>query len=676
MSAQCTAPTTPSHDTNASKEVEEEWSKDRAASVFTAAVLSGFTLVLAASYWLTRTSEYGMSPKPLYIWEIILFLSAILSMVVFICLRKNTAYVVDTDKPFSDAYMDTLFDTKEDGLPFWTYIRLRDIALTVCCVGCCILPFLEVYRFVNNLECIDDMFETFRNIECASNICRAIFCICQLLFLLWNKTKSAKNGLLRLLLSAVAVANFTLCVDVFMYAIQAYDTIDIQNKQNATFNISAIDPHEPVFIECQNSSVKMMMKIDINAEWIYKFTYQFPIEFAVFSLCYFGTIWSVYKPSKIKVSTDPQEHERENDNTRPESTVIDISGLESEPRQRETLATSADQNSLRRAHKYRYIITVVVKGIIKFTSTKAFPLSLVFVLGVFVFILYMEISYMDSHGGNKTLVYDYLNTTLTTLQESYMVTQTVYIYIICIVAPVGFILARRETIAHKRLNASDKLLLVGATGHLVFILVETVGYTDVINSGRKDFVVVIFYIKLLLKYQGVFAEAMIVLIASKMEVRLDSITNGRQSVIKGIIIFLGMFNTERWFTVNFLPPNILRYVAFTGYKEMYGQTTWWILTSFLYPCVVIFRQAMSIMCFETFVRVKREYVRLKRESRILWWWCDFFIFCLRLSNHVAHMFRDTVDVTSYRASRRRVQTLNIRITGPWFIPPYIPLFIW
>ena len=620
MSAQCTAPSTPSHDTNASKEVEEEWSKDRAASVFTAAVLSGFTLVLAASYWLTRTSEYGMSPKPLYIWEIILFLSAILSMVVFICLRKNTAYVVDTDKPFSDAYMDTLFDTKEDGLPFWTYIRLRDIALTVCCVGCCILPFSEVYRFVNNLECIDDMFETFRNIKCASNICRAIFCICQLLFLLWNKTKSAKNGLLRLILSAVAVANFTLCVDVFMYAIQAYDTIDIQNKQNAPFNISAIDPHEPVFIECQNSSVKMMMKIDINAEWIYKFTYQFPIEFAVFSLCYFGTIWSVYKPSKMTSNTESQEHGSQNDITQHVSTVTDISGRESE-RPRGLPPTSVDQNSRRRAHRYRYIIKFIVKGIIEFTSTKAFPLSLVFVLGVFVFILFKEIKYMDSHGGNKTLVYDHPNTTsnatLSGEDMAYMVTQTVYIYIICIVAPVGFILARRETIAHKRLNASDKLLLVGATGHLVFILVETVGYTDVINSGRKDFVVVIFYIKLLLKYQGVFAEAMIVLIASKMEVRLDSITNGRQSVIKGIIIFLGMFNTERWFTVNFLPPNILRYVAFTGYKEMYGQTTWWILTAFLYPCVVIFRQAMSIMCFETCVRVKREYARLKRESRIL-----------------------------------------------------------
>ena len=610
VSVQDTVSPTPSQDINGDKEVEE-WSKDRAASLFTAAVLSGFTLVLATSYWLTRTSENGISPKPLCIWEITLFSVAISSMIVFICLRKKQAYVVDTGKPFSDAYMDYLFDKKEADLPYWTYIRYRDIAMSVCCVGCCILPFSEVYRFVNKLKCVENMYEEFRNVYCANNICRAMFCICQLFFLLSNKRKSAKNGLLRLLLSTVAVANFTLCVDVFMYAMQAYDTIHIQTEQDNTGSMSVNNTKEPIFIECQNSSAN----IDFDAEWIYKFTYQFPIEFAVLSFCFFGSVWGVLKSSEMISNTDSNEHGRQNDSTQQDSSIIDVSGRVSECK-RETSVTSSDKNGRKRTKKHR-LIMIVVKGIITFPSKWSFPLSLIFVLGVFVFILFMEVSYMDDHGGNQTLVYEYSDTPLTPLQEAYMVTQTVYIYIICIVAPVGFILARKEIIAHKRLNPSDKLLLAAGTGHIVFILVETVGYTDVIYSGRKDFVVVIFYIKLLLKYQGIFAETMIVLIASKMEVSLDSITNGRQSVIKGIIVFLGMFNTERWFTDNFLPPNILRYVAFTGYNEMYGQTTWWILTAFLYPFVMIFRLSMTIMCFETCVRVKRETARLKRESRIL-----------------------------------------------------------
>ena len=70
MSTQDTHSPMPSPDTNANKEVEE-WSKGRATSLFAAAVLSGFTLVLATSYWLTRGGEHGISMKPLCYWEAI-----------------------------------------------------------------------------------------------------------------------------------------------------------------------------------------------------------------------------------------------------------------------------------------------------------------------------------------------------------------------------------------------------------------------------------------------------------------------------------------------------------------------------------------------------------------------------------------------------------------------------
>ena len=69
-------------------------------------------------------------------------------MVLFTCLRSSEKYVVDSTKPFSDAYMDYKFDEKEGNLPFWIYVALRDIAMSVCCVGGIVLPILEAYRVV------------------------------------------------------------------------------------------------------------------------------------------------------------------------------------------------------------------------------------------------------------------------------------------------------------------------------------------------------------------------------------------------------------------------------------------------------------------------------------------------------------------------------------------------
>ena len=595
--------TAPNQDTTTNTEVEE-WSKGRATSMFTAAVFSGFTLVLVTSYWLTRGGKHGISPIPLCYWEIILYLAAVSSMVIFNFLRDKDAHVVDTYKPFSDAYMDTKFDKKDDNLPNWTYVRIRDIAMYVCCAGCLVLPLSEVYRII---PCFGSSFEEFRIVNFVSNICRAMFCVCQLLFLLRNKTKAAKNRLLRHSLSTVMAANFTLCVDLMMYVTQANDTVNIKTGPNYVVKEKLTEM--PVFVDCNGN----VSEVDLGAEWIYKITYQFPLEFAVLALCYFGTIWNVFKPAKITENSKLQEHMRRNTINRQESS----SQSGDRQRQRQPSTTSADQEGQRRTQKYR-IITICENGI-QFASTWAFPLSFIFVVCVFGFILFMEVTYLDSLSNGKILVYEHEKSKderskVSDLEMVYVVTQTVYIYIICIVAPAGFMLARKEKIAHKRLNASDKLLLAGGTGHLIFILFETVDFTDVIIGGRSDAIAVLFFIKLLLKYQGVFAETMIVLIASKMAVRLNSIENGRQKIINGIIVFLGMFNTERWFTDNFLPPNVLRYVDNIGYNEMYGQKTWWFLVEFLYPFVMIFRLAMTIMCYETCVRLKREHIRLQQEA--------------------------------------------------------------
>ena len=262
-----------------------------------------------------------------------------------------------------------------------------------------------------------------------------------------------------------------------------HDSLDIQSEQNDVVNMSSFNLEEkPVFIECKNNSVK----IDFVAEWIYKFTYQFPVEFAVLSFCYFGSIWNVFKPAKLvtrvkrNTNTETLVHIKQIGDNQRKRSVTDPRRQISE-RQREPSVTRADKDGRSANYKYRFI-TAGPKGIVRFTSSWAFPLSFIFILSVFVFHLYMEITYISTLDEDEILVYKGSNTTY--VQKVYAVTQTVYIYIICIVAPVGFMLARKEKIAYKRLNASDKLLLGGATGHLIFILFETVDFTEVIIDGR------------------------------------------------------------------------------------------------------------------------------------------------------------------------------------------------
>lgn len=571
----------------------EEWSKGRATALFVSAVLSGFTLVLATSYWLTRESQFGISLQPIYIWEIILFMFAISAMTIFACLRNNRNCVVDNSKSFPDAYMDSVFDTHSEcllqtngtPLPFWTRIPLRVIALCICCVGSVVFPFLEAYRSIDNMRCFENSLTGFRVLKFGSKMCRALFCIVQLFFLLRFKKMLSKHRLLRLLMSVIVAANFTLCMDVMLSTILASDTVDSQTYKNKKINISSIDLEtKSIYIECKNNSAR----IDRSAEWVYKFSHQFPYEFAVLSLCYFGSVWNVFRPWRQAAQSTLSSGRKR---------LMSVISTEIDSTTSDKSTTTLNPTA---KNKHRFLIICA-----KFLSTWSFPISSLLILGIFAFHMYMELSYIRSLKETEILVYK-SSSNATDITKVYAVVQTTYIYIVCIVAPIGFMLARKEDVIHKRLNPSDVLLFAGATGHLIFILFGTVDVTEVIFNGRSDFIVVMFFIKMILKYQSVFAELMIVLIASKMEIVKDSIKSGRQLLLNGIIIFLGVFNTERWFTDNFLPPNVLRYVEDIGYNEMYGRKNWWLLTQLLYPSVMIFRLAMSIMCFETCVRLKRE----------------------------------------------------------------------
>ena len=244
----------------------EKWSKGRVAALIVAAVMSGVSIVLATSYLMTRDHEYGITLRPLFVWEIILYTTAILAMVIFTYQRKNTKCVVQAMKPFSDAYMDFLFDScshdkrqNVDKLPFWTRIPLRIIGLCICCIGAIILPIHEMYRSLANMQCFEHRLVSFRVLNAVSKLCCVVFCICQTIFLLRFKTRSSRRTAVKLLLSTIVAANFTLCVDVVLNIKMAEDSLDVQT------DISRVNLEKrPLFVTCESN----MAKVDYTAEWI------------------------------------------------------------------------------------------------------------------------------------------------------------------------------------------------------------------------------------------------------------------------------------------------------------------------------------------------------------------------------------------------------------------------
>ena len=603
---------TPIPGTSSENDQDDQSSKGWATPLVLAAVFSGISAVLMLTYFMTRTSEYGISLRPLFIWEITLFLLAILTMVIFTRLRQNSIFVVANNKPFSDAYMDFLFDSWRNSdlteeykgkLPFWTYVPLRAIGLCVCCIVAIVWPIYDIYRSLANMQCFENRQVSFRLLNCGRQYFSVLFCLCQTVFLLRYKTKCARNYLLRLSMSTIIAANFTLLVNVGLNVKLAGETVHLKSNVDSEFDVSVLDK-KLMFVSCHNKKAQ----VDLIAEWIYKLSYQFPIEFVALSLCY---LWVIYSPAIPNASRSRRTTER----LISVGSVSTLDGDE-EPLYNSSSHFSASQKSLNeipRKNIYWYII-LAVKGTIAFTSRWTFILSFLLIGGIFTVILYNEVEYMKNIEDNNILLYNRTSNS-TEMKNYYAIIQTVYHYSFCIIAPFAWLLAaRKESITQKRFNSSDVLLIIATAGHIVFVMFETVDFAEVVFDKRSQPTAVIFFVKMLLKYQGLLGEAAMVLIASKMDIRRDSIERGRQLAMRIVIVSLGVFNMERWFTDNFLPPNVIRYVEEINFKQMYGEKTWWFLIAYLYPFVVLFRVAMVTMCFESCVRIKRETLKFQHDT--------------------------------------------------------------
>ena len=76
---------------------------------------------------------------------------------------------------------------------------------------------------------------------------------------------------------------------------------------------------------------------------------------------------------------------------------------------------------------------------------------------------------------------------------------------------------------------------------------------------------------------------------------------GKQLLIKGIIIFLGVCNMEIWIADSFLEPTVLQYNENTKYGQAYGRKNCFFMTQLLYPFLTFCR-----LLIEAYVRLKRK----------------------------------------------------------------------
>ena len=621
----------------------EEWPGGSSVSVLVFALLCGFTTVFAVSYSMTRDNDMYISLSPLFAWETILFLSSLLSMLLFTVYRKNNIHVTDCiisanhDYTYLDSTeTDNQVDyTRTNMLPIWARFPLRLVVLTMFCFGSISFPIFQAYRAMYNITCFNsDSSKVLLSLKFLRNMSGVLFCLSQLAFILRCKNKAATSPLKKISVSVLVVANYALCVNAVFDIIWVSNTIDL-NSVNKASKFIDISEHELqrdklyLHLSCVNQTAANQtlkiytVEIDKVAEYFYKYTYQFPIEYALLSLCYLWPIWDVSSQGNQHMNSirncetfDRNRSSFSADNgleeTNEQETVFQ--NLEPHPAsmssvdstERTQLVKFADRPPVRGIRWRR--LKLATKSTLICYSRNAFIPTALLVCACFSLLLYTEIENAMIDDNDIVLRQNTTNNTISDTDQANFILHTVYTYAIFITAFIGFMMARKEKVAYRAFTPSDILLLFVTTGNMLLFLFQSIDSIDLFAFRKSTNVTtksVLFFINCMFFYFGTFLQTVLIIKASKIVVRQASMENGKQLFMKGIIVFVGVYNGVRWADDNFLPPMSLNYADRIGYNELYGQLNWWFIAELLYPIITLDRLFTGIRCFEICVRFKR-----------------------------------------------------------------------
>ena len=599
---------------------EEDYPKGRASSLFMFVVLSGITLVLSLAHWL---SDLHISLAPLYAWEILLFVFTLASIVCFVVLQNNNDHVVvgndvrDVDQSTEIELTNSVIAERLYGgktcEPLWMRIPIRFFALTACCIGSLSMPVYETYRTIDNLSCFN--IESIgllavMKLKCISTVLYILTCVSMSGFLLRFRNKSSKSSEMKVLMSSLAATNMALTINVIMNIIWTSNTMEV-NSEKPLHNITKINTQvnmteaelvkEMIYLKCKDN----VGYVDTIATYFYKYSYQFPVEFALLSFCFLGGIWNILpqrkrarervQPEERNSSTDSENHDRNTDTVG--------HAVQRDPEREPLIERRPSQRLPARLRKLR----LGGKSTFLFICNHITISTALVVVGIFAFHLYTEIKDDTFDDENVILHCDEKNKTCVDSQNS--IIQTVYIYVISIVAFIGFMVARKESKSYDIFHAIDILLLICTGGRLILILFETIDNVEIIVENTTDNTVaekVLFSFKTFCRFIGLYSQTILVLKISKIKISQKSMKTGKQLFIKAIVAFLGVCNMEIWLADSFLEPTVLQYNDNTNYGQSYGHKNWFFLTQLLYPFLTLYRLLTAVMCYEACVRFKRK----------------------------------------------------------------------
>ena len=599
----------------------KETNNGRDSAVFLCALLCGVTFVLTLTHWFTGSGEFHLSLIPFYAWEITLFSIIILTTAVFVFYKENDISISSIEEPITAANKDHVFVSisvnirKIQGgrLPCCSRFPLRSVILTVCGAGNVVFPFFETYRTIDNLVCLKNESGNLLALlvlKIISNILCVFFCVFQLLFVFRFQYRMSMEKLIRTIVAMTVAGNFSLCVTGILNTIWTSNTIEFYHQMQKNKN-GSVSPYENIswykqtqgdmFLKC----TKQHVVVDKLALSFQKYLYQYPVEFALFSLPFLYTIWNMTTVSKAE-SLKPSQTEL--------SRTISEGHIETSLTSASSSTSHIDDDSERRPLVARIVsikpqrrICLYIKSIIMCVSRYAIIPTIVLLVGIFSLHLYTETQAGLNRENDVILGYYKTSITHSKVEKAFSLVHTIFTYAICIVCFIGFLLSRKEKQAVESYSAGDSLLLVGVTGYLLLILFETVACIKQFTLGTSAISseTISFFAKTIFHYLGIYSQIMLILKASKMKVRPSSMKNGKQLLIKGITVFVGFCNLGKWAADSFLSPTVLGYFYnLPNYGER-DQKIWWALSQFLYPFAALYRIVSAVICFEACMRLRQ-----------------------------------------------------------------------
>lgn len=539
-----------------------ELPRGRTSSLFLFALLTFGTAVLLMVPFLSERSKYHISFIVVCVWEEIFYVLALFAMTVIFVLRKNRRHLT----------LDQQVNNRKQSF-------IQYLAFIAFGISASILPFYECKQVSTCFRVNDSPLSTLHSSQFTSYLFLGIYNVSHSIFALACHRYRCKSFFTRLLVAVILSANLLVLENSIMNTIRATNAFD-PKKLPGNHSTNYYFEHKLVFSFCGENGTEVIDRSNTTF-YLYKYTYSLLGQFVYFSLVFLLPLWNIFS--------------NQADENRAQS---------SESIQREDVISQEAPDSPLLLRSPGILITSL-KNAARFISQHSIVFSLVFVLALLITNMVIQITYdYDNPYNNRKNIFE---KNLTQQYIGYYYVHTFYTYVISIVPFIGYFIARqKQNHSMLRFNSDGVILILSACGHLFFIVFETVDSISVLSRHPKKHLAedVVYFIKVVFNYVAIYFQTKILLKASSL--RLGQIGFRDQMLhVKGIIIFIGLCNAERWLSDMFFPPTVLRYANDIQGDDTFGHKNWWFIVQIIYPIFIFYRFWSALLCFKINNKLKR-----------------------------------------------------------------------